>query len=96
MGAFVHRLGDIGTGHGCWPPRPVITGSPNVKVNNISVARIGDSYPPHCCCSIPESHGAVQAVGSPTVKANGIPISRIGDSISCGGSALGCSSNVKA
>ena len=41
---------DISTGH-CYSPRPCITGSENVLINNIPVCRAGDYYPNHCCGS---------------------------------------------
>ena len=81
----VQRLGDIGSGHGCFPPRPVVSSSPNVATDGILVARVGDAYPPHGCPHTPP-HGAVNASGSSTVNANGKPISRVGDAISCGSS----------
>jgi len=90
----IHRLGDVGTGHGCWPPRPIISGSSNVLVNGIPATKIGDSYAVHCCP--PPCHGGSQASGNPTVLVNGSPVARQGDSISCGGSALACSGNVMA
>jgi len=78
-------LGDICTGHGGWPPRAIISASPNVKVGGIPVARQGDALAPHTNPAIPETHGSTIAAGNPKVKANGIPIARIGDPIACGG-----------
>lgn len=93
MGSSIGRLGDIGTGHGCYPPRPIVTSSPNVFVDGKPASRVGDSYIPHACPNTPP-HGAVQASGSPTVKINGRAVSRIGDAISCGSSvATGSSSS---
>jgi uncharacterized Zn-binding protein involved in type VI secretion len=77
----VHRLGDLCTGHGCYPPRPNAGASPNVFVNSLGVHRVGDPWKSHCCLGC---HGATQASGSPTVFANGRPLARIGDSVSCG------------
>ena len=37
------RLGDVCTGHGCWPPRPNVEASPNVFVNSIAVHRLYDA-----------------------------------------------------
>ena len=45
----VSRLGDVCTGHGCFPSRPSTGASPNVFVNGIPVHRQGDSWAPHCC-----------------------------------------------
>ncbi|MGL1931760.1 MAG: hypothetical protein OCC45_08355 [Desulfotalea sp.] len=42
-----HRKGDLGTGHGCWPPRPNAAGSGDVFVNGIGWHRVGDSWLPH-------------------------------------------------
>ena len=93
MGSPIERLGDIGTGHGCYPPRPIVTSSPNVFVDGKPVSRVGDSYALHSCPNTPP-HGATQTGGSPTVKANGKPVSRVGDAISCGSSvATGSSSS---
>jgi len=83
MGKPIERLGDIGSGHSCYPPRPIVTSSPNVFVDGIPVSRVGDSYAPHACPHT-SPHGASQAGGSPTIKVNGSPVSRIGDAISCG------------
>ena len=39
-GSGVSRVGDFESGHDCWPPVPVITGSLNVMINKIQVAKI--------------------------------------------------------
>jgi uncharacterized Zn-binding protein involved in type VI secretion len=82
----VCRLGDIGTGHSCWPPRPNDQGSPNVFVNNLPAHRQGDHWVAHCCCKIPQTHDSVLAAGSSTVYVNGKQLGRIGDPIACGSS----------
>jgi uncharacterized Zn-binding protein involved in type VI secretion len=89
----VHRLGDAGTGHGCWPPRSNSGSSPNVAANGILVHRQGDGWPPHSCPPAPP-HGSTLAAGSGTVYANGKQLGRIGDPIACGGSAAAGSPNV--
>ena len=43
----VHRKGDMGTGHGCWPPRSNSSGSGTVFANKIGVHRVGDGWNPH-------------------------------------------------
>ena len=43
----VARKGDIGSGHGCWPPRPNDEGSQDVYVNGIPLHRQGDHWQPH-------------------------------------------------
>lgn len=89
-----HRLGDICTGHGCWPPRPNVAGSPNVFVNGIPLHREGDAWAAHTCPDIPETHASVLGAGSPTVFANGIPAARVGDPVACGSTAASGSGNV--
>lgn len=86
-----HRLGDICTGHGCYPPRPSVQGSSNVFVNGIPQVRQGDMYAVHCC---KYCHSGSAAVGSPTVYVNGKQKHRIGDAVSCGSKAMTGSSNV--
>lgn len=79
----VTRLGDLCTGHGCFPPRASISASPNVFVNGIPVIRVGDTYAPHGCSKCKPHPGNLTS-GSSSVFVNGIPVGRIGDSISCG------------
>lgn len=80
----VSRLGDICTGHGCWPSRPNVEASPNVFCNNIAVHRQGDAWAAHTCPPIPETHASVLAAGSSTVFVNGRQMARIGDPVACG------------
>lgn len=89
----VHRKGDLGSGHGCWRPRPNAQGSPNVFCNGIPVHRVSDSWQIHCC---PDSgcHGGVLAAGSSTVHANNKQLGRISDPVSCGSLAATGSPNV--
>ncbi len=77
-----HRHTDICTGHGCWPPRPNIQGSPNVFVNVLGSHRVTDAWHVHCCG--PACHGSVQCSGSPNVFVNLLPHARIGDAVCCG------------
>jgi uncharacterized Zn-binding protein involved in type VI secretion len=81
----IARLGDICTGHGGWPPRPIVSASPKVRVDGIPVARVGDSLASHTNPAIPETHAGTISSGNSKVRADGIPIARIGDSVSCGG-----------
>lgn len=90
----VTRLGDICTGHGCWPPRANIEGSPNVFVNGIPVHRQGDAWGAHTCPPIPETHSSVLGSGSSTVFVNGKQLGRIGDPVACGSAVATGSSNV--
>lgn len=93
MGASVVRLGDICTGHGCFPPRANSSGSGNVFVNNKNAHRVGDSWLPHACPNVPP-HGGSQASGSSSVFVNNKALARVGDSISCGSSNASGSGNV--
>lgn len=87
----VTRIGDIGSGHGCFPPSPAVEGSPDVFTNNIPTHRVGDAVQTHCCGSC---HGRKQSAGSSTVFVNGKAIARIGDAINCGGAMAAGSPNV--
>lgn len=87
------RLGDICTGHGCFPSRNNVGASSNVIINGLGAHRVGDPWAAHCC---PGSgcHGSIQASGSPNVITNGVPQARIGDNVACGSSNATGSSNV--
>ena len=87
-----HRLGDICTGHSCYPPRPNVQASPNVFVNGKGWHRQGDAWAVHCCG--PSCHGSVLAAGSTTVFANKKPVARITDPVACGSVALTGSGDV--
>lgn len=80
--AAVATLGDICTGHGCWPPRAGISASSNVFINGKPAHKVGDPWNVHCCDG--SCHAGVVASGSKGVYINGSPVARIGDSISCG------------
>jgi uncharacterized Zn-binding protein involved in type VI secretion len=88
------RLGDVCTGHGCWPPRSNSSASGDVFINGKGAHRVGDGWSAHTCPSIPETHASSQATGSATVFVNGRPLARVGDSIACGSSNAQGSSNV--
>ncbi len=88
----VHRLGDICTGHACFPPRPNVQASPNVFVNGIPVHRLGDAWATHCCGS--SCHASVLAHGSSTVFVNTLECARIGDPVACGSACATGSPNV--
>lgn len=90
----VTRQGDICTGHGCWPSRPSVAGSPNVFVNGIPAHRQGDGWAAHTCPAIPETHASVLASGSSTVYVNGKQLGRIGDPVACGSSVASGSGDV--
>lgn len=88
------RLGDVCTGHGCWPARPSVSGSPNVFINGKPAVRVDDAWAAHTCPAIPETHASTQATGSATVFVNGKPLARVGDSIACGSTNAAGSPNV--
>lgn len=85
------RLGDLCSGHGCFPSRPNVEASPDVFVNGIPSHRLGDAWGSHCCLVC---HSSVAAQGSPNVFVNGKPKCRIGDAVACGSSMATGSSDV--
>lgn len=89
----VARLGDVCTGHGCWPSRPNASASPNVFVNGKGIHRKSDAWQSHTC---DDTHSSVLASGSPTVFVNGLDCGRIGDPVACGSSVQTGSYNVYA
>ena len=86
-------LGDICSGHGSFPPRPVISASGNVIINGKGVVRIGDAWAVHCN-PVPSCHGGSSAGGSSKVIINGKGAVRIGDAVDCGSTSMGASPNV--
>lgn len=92
MGMPACRLGDMCTGHGCFPPRNCVQGSENVLTNNRPQHRQGDAWSVHCCGF--SCHASVLAMGSSTVLVNGIPAGRIGDPVACGSMVMTGSENV--
>lgn len=88
----VARLGDLDTGHDCFPPRANDQASPDVFVNGIPVHRVTDHWPSHCCDS--NCHDSFLASGSPTVFCNGLPVARVGDPVACGSLVAEGSPNV--
>ena len=89
------RRGDIASGHGCFPPTPTITASPNVYANGIHALRKGDAVAPHGCGNCPP-HGRSVSGGSGSVFINGKAAARKGDGIGCGGAMSGASGDVYA
>ena len=88
-----HLKGGNGSGHGSFPPRNNIEGSPDVFINGIEAHREGDGWSVHCN-PVPVCHGSVMASGSATVFINGKAAARIGDPVSCGSVAVDGSSDV--
>ena len=82
MRKAVVRLGDICTGHFCFPPRTSITASTNVFINGKGAVRFGDAWSVHVCDT--SFHAGVQIGGSETVNVNNRKLARIADAINCG------------
>ena len=88
----VTRLGDLCTGHGCWPPRPNVSASPDVFANGIPVHRQSDSWDVHCCIML--CHDSILAAGSSTVLANNLQLGRVTDPVACGSTVATGSADV--
>jgi len=80
--AAATRLGDICSGHGCFPPRVNDEASNNVFINGLGAHRKGDHWVTHCCTII--CHDGIAEEGSSKVFINGKAAVRIGDPITCG------------
>ncbi len=93
MGKPAGRLGDQHSGHGCFPPTPCVSASPNVLTNKRGAMIVGSMFVTHCC---PKKgcHPPVLASGSSSVIINGRPAGRIGDNTGCGATVVSGSSNV--
>ena len=87
------KLGDVESGHSCFPPTKLIVGSNNVMTNKRPAARVGDAFIPHWCPNA-GCHSPMVAKGSSKVIINGRPAARLGDRDSCGGVIMTGSSNV--
>tara|TARA_B100000700_G_C14371970_1_gene546388 strand:+ start:224 stop:508 length:285 start_codon:yes stop_codon:yes gene_type:complete len=87
----VTRLGDVCTGHGCFPSRPSVGASPTVFANGIAVHRQGDGWDSHCCVIC---HTSILSSGSGTVFADNKQVGRIGDPVACGSTVAGGSGDV--
>ena len=86
------RLTDICTGHGCFPPRPNIQGSPNVFCNMLPAHRRTDAWSVHCCGIV--CHASVLCTGSPNVFTNWLNQGRVTDMVCCGSAVATGSPNV--
>jgi len=87
-------LGNICTGHDCYPSRHSVQGSPNVFVNGKAVIRVTDAWEIHTCIDGDGSHDGHLAQGSSTVFVNGLAVGRIGDMIDCGSAVAQGSPNI--
>ncbi|GAB1264865.1 hypothetical protein NBRC116493_22390 [Aurantivibrio infirmus] len=82
------RLGDVDTGHDSYPPTAINKASPNVMINGIPAARMGDELNRH--------HRGIRTIaeGAASVLINGKPAARVSDAINCGGTINAGSANV--
>ncbi|WP_139708448.1 PAAR domain-containing protein [Aeromonas allosaccharophila] len=55
------KVGDIGTDHDGFPPTKILSGSPDVFIDGIPAARVGDPLEPHDKPNTPE-HGVVAQI----------------------------------
>lgn len=76
------RLGDLTTGHGCFPPQTVVESSSTVFYDDIGAARETDGVSTHCCGS--SCHDSTIATGSKNVFIDNLPAARIADPVNCG------------
>ena len=88
------RLGDNCSGHGWWPNRGIASAASRTIINGKPAAREGDSFYPHTCPDIPETHDGSCGTGSPNVIIEGQAAFRLGDPVTCGGTQAQGSPNV--
>jgi uncharacterized Zn-binding protein involved in type VI secretion len=91
--AAASRLGDICSGHGCFPPRAGKDAASTVFINGIQAHKYGDPWDVHCCPGA-GCHPSIIGGGSGSVTIEKAPAARIGDSIACGSVIAQGSSNV--
>lgn len=83
------RIGDMSTGHGCFPPTPMAE-SPVTKtfINGVipGVVAPTSTHVTHSCGSVVHRQGPERShsSGSSNTFIEGFPATRIGDNISCG------------
>jgi len=92
----IARLGDMCSGHGCWPPRANIEASEDVICNNKGVHCEGHAWEIHCCPADDDDedddcHDGVLAGGSEIVIVNNRRVGRCEDEVSCGSTVETCS-----
>jgi uncharacterized Zn-binding protein involved in type VI secretion len=84
----ISRIGDMSTGHGCFPPTPLIsTVVTKTYFNGILASVVNDEtqHATHCCGNTCHT-GSERAPSSGASKTfiEGNPAARIGDDIACG------------
>jgi uncharacterized Zn-binding protein involved in type VI secretion len=82
-GGGMSRIADFESGHDCWFPVPVVTGSANVMINLLPAVKVGDVTSIHTCGTKPP-HPDKCVKGSLTVFVNKKNSMRIGDLLSGG------------
>ncbi|MFL9594091.1 type VI secretion system PAAR protein [Aeromonas schubertii] len=88
MSKLAAKIGDIGTDHDGFHPTAITDGSPDVFIDGIPAARVGDPLAPHDKPNNPP-HPRKIASGSSTVLVNGKPLAITGGSVDCGGVIIG-------
>jgi uncharacterized Zn-binding protein involved in type VI secretion len=84
----ISRIGDMSTGHGCFPPTALVQTSVTKTYFNGILASVVDSgcqHAPHTC-GITTHAGSTRSPSSGASKTyiEGFPAARIGDNIACG------------
>lgn len=88
MSKHAAKVGNIGTDHEGFYPTPITAGSPDVFIDGIPAARVGDPLAPHDKPNHPP-HPRKIASGSSTVLVNGKPLAMTGSAVDCGGVIIG-------
>jgi uncharacterized Zn-binding protein involved in type VI secretion len=88
MSKHAAKVGNIGTDHDGFHPTPIIAGSPDVFIDGIPAARVGDPLALHDKPNHPP-HPRKIASGSSTVFVNGKPLAITGGAVDCGGVIIG-------
>lgn len=88
MSKHAAKIGNIGTDHDGFRPTAITAGSPDVFIDGMPAARVGDPLESHDKPNTPP-HPRKIASGSSTVLVNGKPLAITGGSVDCGGVIIG-------
>ena len=93
----VSRIGDMSTGHGCFPPTALVATPVSKTFFNGKLASVVNSacqHATHCCGPVCHA-GSTRSPSSGASKTfiEGNPAARIGDNIACGDAIAEGSSN---
>ena len=88
MSKHAAKVGNIGTDHDGFHPTAITAGSPDVFIDGVPAARVGDPLAPHDKPNHPP-HPRKIASGSSTVLVNGKPLAITGGAVDCGGVIIG-------